>query len=164
MSENLKNETPAGELTNEQIRKILLGVGYTIKPGADDLKTYVYEGARMLLAIDRMPKAFVEDVPAGNAVMPAWGKIHISATGTPWVRWVDAPIAGAELVSRRVALAALAAMIAERDAVLAARDATASRAPAALPEIEAAINASAIYSGVWDAAVWRMAEKYHGIT
>lgn len=35
--------------------------------------------------------------------------------------------------------------------------------PTPLAEIESIINDAAIYSGAWDAAVWRMAEKAHGI-
>jgi hypothetical protein len=48
-----KNETPSGELTNAEIRAILLAHGYEIKPGLVDLKWYVYEGTRAVIAADR---------------------------------------------------------------------------------------------------------------
>jgi hypothetical protein len=38
------------EPTNDQIRAVFLAHGFTIKPGHDDLKPYVYEAARALLA------------------------------------------------------------------------------------------------------------------
>jgi len=57
---NEKNETPTGELTDADIRAILLGCGYTIKPGMDDLKPYVYAGARALIAVSRVPRVFAE--------------------------------------------------------------------------------------------------------
>ena len=37
-------------MTNDEIKSIFLAHGFTIKPGCDDLKPYVYEAARALLA------------------------------------------------------------------------------------------------------------------
>jgi hypothetical protein len=37
-------------VTDEQIRDVFLAAGFEIKPGHDDLKPYVYQAARDLLA------------------------------------------------------------------------------------------------------------------
>lgn len=41
---------PVRVLSNAEIREILLANGFTIKPGHDDLKPYVYQAIRALLA------------------------------------------------------------------------------------------------------------------
>ena len=41
---------PVNPPTRDQIRAVFLSNGFTIKPGHDDLKEYVYEAARDLLA------------------------------------------------------------------------------------------------------------------
>jgi hypothetical protein len=38
-------------ITDDQIREVFLKAGFTIKPGQDDLKPYVFEAARALLAL-----------------------------------------------------------------------------------------------------------------
>jgi hypothetical protein len=38
------------ELTNPQIKEIMLANGFTVKDGLEDLKPYVYAAARALLA------------------------------------------------------------------------------------------------------------------
>ena len=44
-------ESRAATLSDEQIRAVFLANGFTIKPGCDDLKPYVYKAARALLAV-----------------------------------------------------------------------------------------------------------------
>ena len=41
----------AATLSDEQIKAVFLANGFTIKPGCDDLKPYVYAAARALLAV-----------------------------------------------------------------------------------------------------------------
>lgn len=43
--------TSASSITDDQIREVFLKAGFTIKPGQDDLKPYVFEAARALLAL-----------------------------------------------------------------------------------------------------------------
>lgn len=100
---------PAGELSDEQIKAILLGVGYTIKPGLDDLKPYVYAGARALLTAAPQPPA----QPAGDE-FEAWYWVCVGDENKP-VK--DAACSAWEECSGR-AQAALAA----KDAELAVRD------------------------------------------
>ena len=38
-------------ITDKQIREVFLAHGFTIKPGYDDLRPYVYEAAKALLAL-----------------------------------------------------------------------------------------------------------------
>ena len=40
-------------MSDEQIKAVFLANGFTIKPGCDDLKPYVYKAARALLALVR---------------------------------------------------------------------------------------------------------------
>ncbi len=41
-------------ITKDDIRREFLAAGFTIKPGQDDLKPYVYEAARRLLSLAAM--------------------------------------------------------------------------------------------------------------
>jgi hypothetical protein len=43
----------AEKMNDEQIKAVLLAHGFTVKPGNNDLKPYVYEAARALLAAER---------------------------------------------------------------------------------------------------------------
>ncbi len=40
-------------ITDDDIRREFLAAGFTIKPGHDDLKPYVYEAARRILALQK---------------------------------------------------------------------------------------------------------------
>lgn len=71
---NTKNETSAGELTNAEIREILLAHSYEIKPGFADLKWYVYDGARAVVAADRALRLVA--TPAGDVAMPVMAWLH----------------------------------------------------------------------------------------
>ncbi len=42
---------PQGYVSNDEIRAVLIRNGYTIKEGCTDLKPYVYDGARAVLAL-----------------------------------------------------------------------------------------------------------------
>lgn len=43
--------TPTAMISHDDIKREFLAAGFTIKPGHDDLKPYVYEAARRLLAL-----------------------------------------------------------------------------------------------------------------
>lgn len=60
--------------TNAQIREVFLANGFTIKPGQDDLKPYVYEAARDLLARYGQPCPHCAPVDGkyGPRVQQAW--------------------------------------------------------------------------------------------
>ena len=63
-------------ITNADIRREFLAAGFTIKPGHDDLKPYVYEAARRVLAL-----AAAAPEPAAASVAPqaAPAPIHVEA-------------------------------------------------------------------------------------
>jgi len=46
-----RDDAKAADVTDEQIREVFMANGFTIKPGNDDLKPYVYKAARALLAL-----------------------------------------------------------------------------------------------------------------
>lgn len=52
----------ARRITNEDIRRVFLENGFTIKEGQNDLKPYVFAAARALLALAASPRATAEQV------------------------------------------------------------------------------------------------------
>ena len=114
------------KMSDEQIKTILLTAGYTIKPGSEDLKPYVYAGARALLSAAPQPPA----QPAGDAAMPE-PVAHVSkgdhAFFTKWTT-TGAPLRGG------IALFTADQMRAYAQAALAAKDAEIARLTKCLQE------------------------------
>lgn len=69
-------------ISREQIKQVFLAHGFTIKPGHDDLKEYVYAAAEALIAQAQVaPEAAQEAEP-----------VAVANRGTCafWVKWTDA--------------------------------------------------------------------------
>lgn len=75
------------KLTNQQIRDICLANGYTIKPGNDDLKPYVYAAARDIeKAATEEPAPKLNSAKIGSAFGGVcsprdWGHIQVATFG-----------------------------------------------------------------------------------
>ena len=50
LAQHLTGQSTSATMSDEQIKAVFLANGFTIKPGCDDLKPYVYKAARALLA------------------------------------------------------------------------------------------------------------------
>jgi hypothetical protein len=57
---------PSNALSDDDIRAVFLAHGFTIKPGCDDLKPYVYEAARAAIDLYASCAAPVVGVPDGH--------------------------------------------------------------------------------------------------
>lgn len=53
-------------MTRDKIKQILLANGFTIKPGLDDLKPYVYEAVEAVLEAALAPVDFGVDMASGD--------------------------------------------------------------------------------------------------